>query len=286
MTDTGRAEAALAEMQEEFIQLHNSCKGVMSDNEVSDMLTGVAQNYGAGFDGDVTSADDDGIFAFLIKTQDVRLKRVNNTMMVISDSLNRAIPFTPGETLSAIEARAVASSNERGARIAKLIAEQITVAFENGLNYNTDYPTTNIKYKVPALNASSNESVFDGVVASYKVPSKNPGKFFGRVALIGAKNSHESESNKRFSTVEDKVMNMEAVLSLGIANADKIEKRFQNIESQLADTENRLKNTENLIQSILAKLTLVDDGEGDGEGDPDDPNDPNDPDDPNDPVFG
>lgn len=280
MTDTGRAEAVVEKMQDEFIEMYTSRKGVMSDNEVSDMLTGVAQNYGAGFDGDVTSEDDDGIFAFLIKTQDVRLKRVNNTMMVISDSLNRATSFTPGENLGAILDRALASSNERGARIAKLIAEQITVAFENGLNYNPDYATTNIKYKVPALNASSNDSILNCFVASYKAPSRIRGKYLGRIAVVGIRNSHESESNKRFSTVEDKVMNMEAVLSLGIANADKIEKRFQNIESQLADTENRLKNTENLIQSILAKLTLVDDGEGDGEGDPDDPNDPNDP------VFG
>lgn len=283
MTDTGRAEAVLDEIQTGFIDMHISHEGVLSDKEVIDKITGVAQNYGSGFDGNVTSADDDNLNAFIMTTQDVRLQRANNTMVVISESLSQVISFAPGETLSAIEARAVASSNEAAVRIARTTAAQIIQALENGLNYNPDYPITKIKYKVTS---SSNESVFDGVVASYKVPSRIRGKYFGRVALIGAKNSHESEVAAKFNQLENKINDLKGAVDQNDDGSDAIEKKFQDIQIKLADTENRLqnienqiadaiekkfqnienrlKNTEDLIQSIL-------DGDDPGDQDPNDP---------------
>jgi len=297
MTDTGRAETLIAEMQKGFAEMHNSRKGVLDSDEIMNWITDVAQNFGAGFDGNVTSADDDNLNVFIMKTQDIRLQRVNNTMVVISDKLSQVISFAPGETLGTIEARAITSSNEIAVRIVRTIATQIIQALVSGVKYNPNYPTTNIKYKV--LTSSSNELVFDGFVASYKVPSKNPGKFFGRVALIGAKNSHESEVAAKFNQLENKINDLKGTVDQhqNDDGSDAIEKKFQDIQIKLADTENRLQNIENQIADAIEKKfqnienrlkntedliqSILDGGDGEGDGE-----DPGDPEDPNDPVYG
>lgn len=296
MTDTGRAEAVVERIQDGFIEMHISRNGVLSDKEVIGKITWVAQNHGAGYDGNVTSADDDNLNVFIMKTQDVRLQRANNTMVVISERLSQVISFAPGETLGTIEARAITSSNEIAVRIVRTIATQIIQALGSGVKYNPVYPTTNIKYKV--LTSSSNELVFDGFVASYKVPSRIQGKYFGRVALIGAKNSHESEVAEKFNQLENKINDLKGTVHQhqNDDGSDAIEKKFQDIQIKLADTENRLQNIENQIEDAIEKkiqnienrlkntedlIQSILDGD-----DPGDPEDPNDPDDPNHPVYG
>ena len=46
MTDTGRAETLIAEMQKGFAEMHNSRKGVLDSDEIMNWITDVAQNFG------------------------------------------------------------------------------------------------------------------------------------------------------------------------------------------------------------------------------------------------
>jgi len=225
MADSGRAEQALAEIQKMFIARHKSRSGVIPDNELIEMLIEVAQNSGAGFDGDVTNADDDNLYCFLMKTQDVRLRNVDNTKIIIADKLKRAMSFTPGETLGAITSRAVSSRNEAALRITKAMADQIIQALGEGLTYNPDYPTVNVKYE---FGVPTNKAIFGGFVGSYKVPANTPGKYFGRVALVGAKNSHESETDNKFGAIENRILTLEEKLKKSII-ADMIKEQLEEV---------------------------------------------------------
>jgi hypothetical protein len=205
MADSGRAEMVVAEMQKTFVEMHNAGKGVIPDVALIDMILQTAQNYGAGFDGNVTSADDDFMNGYIMKTQDARLRRVENTMIVVAERLNQAINFIPGDTLGNIEARALASNNEVAVRTTRIIADQIRQALDKGLTYNPDFPTKNVKYEV----AVPNPAIFNGFVGSYKVPSRIHRKYYGRLVLAGAKNSNESEYNQILKQFELRLQNIE-----------------------------------------------------------------------------